>query len=78
MTKTTDVTTAARRIARTHNDYLGGGLLVFDADGNGGQWYKDGTYGFDVDLIVIHMQHGRITGAEAQDLIDRMADQETW
>lgn len=44
---TTTITTAARRIAREHNSYLGsafdGGYLVFDRDGRGGAWYSPNT-----------------------------------
>jgi hypothetical protein len=41
------ITTAARRIAREHNSYLGtafSGYLVFDrATGRGGAWYSSDT-----------------------------------
>lgn len=65
------VTTLARRIARAHNDcggHLAGGMLAFDHDGNGGEWYSAGAqlrvpYVFPVGAK-------RVTGRDVQDWLD--------
>lgn len=72
--KNSTITTAARRIAREHNRNLrafaGNGKLVFSADGTGGSWCSDGSHSFGPGKIVVWMRNGRITPAEAQDIID--------
>lgn len=71
----TEITTAARKIAREHNariskGFAGNGKLVFGRDGSGGAWYSDNSYGFGDDVIVVHMQHGIMSQAHAQEIID--------
>lgn len=71
----TEITTAARRIARAHNRHLDGGFagngkLVFGEDGTGGAWYSDGSYGFGDDVVVLSMGWSKMTGAEAQQILD--------
>ena len=71
----TSITTAARRIAREHNQRLangfaGNGKLVFGQDGTGGAWYSDNSYGFGDDAVVVSMRWSKMTGAEAQEILD--------
>ena len=71
----TSITTAARRIAREHNQRLangfaGNGKLVFGGDGTGGAWYSDNSYGFGDDVVVVSMRRSKMTGAEAQEILD--------
>ena len=71
----TEITTAARRIAREHNNHIRGGFagngkLVFGPDGTGGAWYSDDTYGFGEDVICVSMRRSKMTGAEAQEILD--------
>lgn len=65
--------TAAERIMNRHNDMispaLDGGLLVFDAEGNGGNWYANGAYGFAPDHLVIRLRHYPITLGQAKALV---------
>jgi hypothetical protein len=73
--KSTEITTAARRIAREHNQRLAGGFagngkLVFGKDGTGGAWYSDNSYGFGDDVIVVSMRRSKMTGAEAQEILE--------
>jgi len=72
---TTEITTAARRIAKTHNarirtGFAGNGKLVFGRDGSGGAWYSDNSYGFGEDVIVVSMRHGTMSAATAQEILD--------
>jgi hypothetical protein len=72
---TTEITTAARRISRKHNarirsGFTGNGKLVFGADGTGGAWYSDSSYGFGADHIVVSMRQRTMTAAEAQEMLD--------
>lgn len=72
---TTQITTAARKIAREHNKrvnngFAGNGKLVFGLDGSGGAWYSDSSYGFDADVIVVSMRHGKMSGEQAQEILD--------
>ena len=71
-----NVTTAARKIAKEHNKriatgFAGNGKLVFHRDGSGGEWYSDNSYGFLGDVVVVSMRQGRITAAQAQEILDR-------
>ena len=74
---TAEITAAGRRIARAHNQRLAGGLagngkLVFNRDGTGGAWYSDSSNGFgDEDIVVVSMRRAKMTGAEAQEILDR-------
>ena len=70
-----EITTAARKIAREHNKHLTGGFtgngkLVFGLDGTGGEWYSENSYGFGDDVVVINMRRSKMTGAEAQEILD--------
>ena len=72
--KVSEITTAARKIAREHNKHLAGGFagngkLVFGLDGTGGAWYSDSSYGFGDD-VVVNMRRSKMTGAEAQEILD--------
>lgn len=72
---TPEITTAARKIARTHNarirtGFAGNGKLVFGRDGSGGAWYSDSSYGFGEDVVVVNMRHGKISEAIAQEILD--------
>jgi hypothetical protein len=71
----TQITTAARRIARRHNEKhaagMGGnGKLVFGRDGSGGYWHSDNAYGFGRNCIVAPMSWACITAADAQEMLD--------
>ena len=73
-----NVTTVARKIAKAHNARIaagfgGNGKLVFGRDGGGGAWYSEGSYGFGADALVVGMRHGRITAAQAQEIVDNAA-----
>lgn len=68
------ISTAARRIARAHNQCVGnlsGGKLVFDADGEGGEWYSANSYGFGPGDIVVTVRWTLMSLQEAQNIIDR-------
>jgi hypothetical protein len=72
---TTSITTAARRIARLHNDHVrkgfaGNGKLVFGHDGTGGAWYSDDAYGFGDDVVVVPIRRETMTTAQAQEILD--------
>lgn len=73
--KTTEITSAARKIAKTHNAAVkrgmgGNGKLVFGFDGSGGAWYSDNSYGFGEDVLVVNMRHGNMSQATAQEILD--------
>jgi len=59
--------TAIRKIVRALNNararnLAGNGQLVFDRDGNGGQWYSDNSYGFGDGNIAISVPYKKATG----------------
>lgn len=68
--------TAARRIATTHNKRLrhgfaGNGFLVFDREGEGGAWYNDNSCpALADDEIKISIRWSKMTLAEAQEILD--------
>lgn len=75
MKTTTEITAAARKIAKTHNariraGFAGNGKLVFGLDGSGGAWYSDNSYGFGDDVLVVNMRHGNMSQASAQAILD--------
>jgi hypothetical protein len=66
------VTTAARRIARRHNQCGGnlvGGVLAFGPDGTGGEWYRYGAR-LPEDIVQVVVKFRRMTEREAQDILD--------
>lgn len=75
VTPHTEISTAARSIAREHNKRVragfgGSGRLVFGRDGSGGAWYSDGSYGFGSDVVIVPMRWGTISAADAQEILD--------
>jgi hypothetical protein len=77
---TTEITTAARRIAREHNarrraGFSGNGFLIFGRDGSGGAWYSDNSRpALDDSVIKISVGWEKMTTAEAQVALDYSAD----
>ena len=71
----TEITTAARRIARTSGQYaLTRDNLVFDADGNLiGQPYKSDRTAYDAIVVT-----KKLSQREAQDLLDAHAAGAEW
>lgn len=70
-----EITTAARRIARAHNAYIRsgmyGGFLVFNRDGNGGEWYSANSCPKLTERHVsVSVRDRRLSYREAQDIID--------
>lgn len=68
----TEITPAARRIARAHNrcgPALAGGVLAFDREGNGGEWYSAGSRP-DAE-IVYPVGWRRVGDRDVQDWLDR-------
>lgn len=71
----TEITTPARKIAKTHNarlaaGFAGNGFLVFGKDGSGGAWYSDNSWpGIGAEEIKISMRWERMTGAQAQEAL---------
>jgi hypothetical protein len=66
-----DVTTTARRIARQANAYGGNmrpGVLAFDADRRGGEWYSQRSW--PSAAIVYPLTHGRVTARQVQAWLD--------
>lgn len=75
MTTTIEITTAARRIAREHNDCGGqllGGMLAFDAEGRGGEWYSANSR--PIAAILFPVGHERVTAREVQEWLDVRAE----
>lgn len=69
---TGEVSTTARRIARRHNQMGAGmgGVLVFTADGCGGEWYPAESYGFGADMVVYPVGWRPVTAQQVQDWLD--------
>ena len=70
------ITTAARRIARTANQYGGnmrGGRLAFHEDGTGGEWYRYRDSWPECDIL-FPLPSGHVTARQAQDFLDRGND----
>lgn len=79
MNNKSEITTAARRIARKHNAHVrkgfaGNGKLVFGRDGSGGAWYSENSYGFGADDIVVPLRWTAIDAAAAQEILDNAAE----
>lgn len=68
----TQVTTTARRIARTLNRWRGqGGFCVFGPDGSGGAWYSERSCPtIRPDQHKLWVPDAHITAAEVQNKID--------
>lgn len=73
----TEITTVARRIARRHNEHVGGALsggrLLFDKDGTGGCWFSANTnlQALEEDgQVVFPVLPHRITYRQAQKWLD--------
>jgi hypothetical protein len=80
MKNTTEITAAARKIARTHNSrirtgFAGNGQLVFGRDGSGGAWYSSNSYGFGADVIVVSMRQSKMSLADAQEILDNSGNE---
>jgi hypothetical protein len=76
-TMKTNITYAAREVARKHNAHVecgmaGNGKLVFGLDGSGGAWYGDNSYGFGDDCFVVQVRWGKISAARAQAMLDEV------
>ena len=73
---TTEITTAARRIAKYHNarirsGFAGNGFIVYGRDGTGGAWYSDNsrpTVGEQNVKVVLRA--GKISTSDAQEILD--------
>lgn len=73
-TMQTQITTTARRIARCHNQCgseLTGGVLAFDEDGTGGEWYSAGSR--PNAPLVYPVGWRRVTARDVQDWLDARA-----
>ena len=75
----TEITSAARKIAKLHNDrvrngFSGNGYIVVGRDGTGGAWYSDNSYHENGigDNIKVSIQRERMTWAVAQMLLDNI------
>lgn len=71
------ITTTARRIAREVNKCgptLSGGVLAFDADGRGGEWYSGGSR--PEAAIVYPVGWRRVTARGVQDHLDMAAGED--
>jgi hypothetical protein len=72
----TEITTAARRITKLHNDWIrsgfaGNGFLVCGRDGTGGAWYSDQSYPEIGDQNVkVVLRQGKISSSGAQEILD--------
>ena len=67
---TTQITTAARKIAKLHNNRVktgfgGNGFIVVGADGSGGAWYSDNSRPALGDAIKVYIRWERMTAAQA-------------
>ena len=77
-----EISSAARKIARLHNDRLnvgfgGNGFIIIGRDGTGGAWYRDNSYfpsGIG-DNIKVSIGRERMTGADAQVLLDNTSSE---
>ena len=73
---TTEITTAARRIAKLHNarirtGFAGNGFLVCGRDGTGGAWYSDGSRPAIVaENVKVVLRQGKISVSEAQEILE--------
>lgn len=72
---TTQITWAARKIAKLHNDRLkagfgGNGFIVVGTDGTGGAWYSDNSRPALGDAIKVNIRWERMTAAQAQEMLD--------
>lgn len=75
-TATIVVTTAARRLARLHNDRVrggfgGNGFILVARDGSGGAWYSDNARPAMGGNVRVNIRWQRITAAEAQEILDQ-------
>lgn len=72
----TETTTTARRIARRHNQAcnstLTGGILAFDRDGQGGEWYSAQSQP-DAEIL-FGVRARRVTAREVQEWLDMQAE----
>ena len=75
----TAITTIARRIAREHNAILSqassGGVLAFDHEGRGGEWYSAGSW--PAAAIIYPVADRPVTQREVQDWLDNADEPET-
>ena len=75
----TEITPAARRIARQHNarrraGFSGNGFLIFGRDGSGGAWYSENSCPtLDDSVIKIRVGWEKMTAAGAQMALDYFA-----
>jgi hypothetical protein len=69
------ITTAARRIARDHNKcggQLAGGILAYNAQGNGGEWYSATSR--PNAAILFPVSHRRVSARQVQEFLDAADD----
>ena len=73
---TTEITTAARRIAKLHNarirsGFAGNGFLVCGRDGTGGAWYSDRSCPeIGEQNVKVVLRQGKISASGAQEILD--------
>lgn len=78
------VTSAARRIAREHNNrircgFAGNGFLIFHRNGTGGCWYSNNACPPMLpEHVRVNMAWGRITAANVQSYLDRVVFENDW
>ena len=76
--KASQITTAARRIAKIHNNRLkngfaGNGFLVVNTYGHGGAWYSaDARPQLNEHEIKVSMRWRKMSHAEAQEILDNV------
>ena len=71
----TEITTAARRIAKLHNarqaSSPGSGFIVCGTDGSGGYWYSGNSRPrLASDEIAVQIRWERMTSTKAQEILD--------
>lgn len=72
----TEITTAARRIAKLHNariraGFAGNGFIICGRDGTGGAWYSDRSYPeIGEQNVKVVLRQGTISASGAQEILE--------